>query len=92
MAERKSVTISSMPCKRCMDHPLLGGLLRCNMGRIFGASDPATHHPEPAMSVLGLALPRLSAAPTGEPGLFARMLQAWCDHGRRMLEFGLEPF
>lgn len=44
------------------------------------------------MTVLGLALPRLSAAPTGEPGLLTRMLQAWCDHGRRMLEFGIEPF
>lgn len=44
------------------------------------------------MSVLGLALPRLSTAATGESGLLARMLQAWCDHGQRMLDFGLEPF
>ncbi len=43
------------------------------------------------MSVLGLALPRLSASAEG-PGLFARMLQAWCDHGQRMLDHGLEPF
>lgn len=92
MATRKFVTISSTACDRRMDHALPRGLLRCSIGRIFGATDPATHHPEPAMSVLGLALPRLSAAPTGEPGLFARMMQAWCDHGRRMLEFGLEPF